>query len=90
MFNLGPQESNVAFSLILLLFLIFGWRQTDRRLTAIAALVAGCIGLFGISRIYEHVTIGMMPWFIGTYAAICMIAYALGGFVYKVYSSGRG
>lgn len=89
MFNLGPQESDVAFSLILLLFSIFGWRQTEGRVTVVAAVLAGLIGLFIINRIYEDVPMSMMPLFIGAYAFMCLVAYGVGRFVYKVFASGR-
>lgn len=89
MFHLGQQESEIAFSLILLLFALFGWRQTEGRVTVVAAILAGLIGLFVINRIYEDIPTSMMLIFVASLAFTCLVAYGLGRFVYKVFASGR-
>lgn len=89
MFDLGPQESGYALSSLMLLFLFFGWRQTNFRLTAIASIVLAGVAVFLVNDGYRGVSTTFLLTFIFGLALMYMAAYGVGRLVYGVFASGR-
>lgn len=89
MLNLGPQESSFALSLVMLLFCVFGWRQTKFARTLIASIILAAVSMFVVNSGYKELPTQLLIWLVLGFAFMNMVGYAVGRLIYSVLASGR-